>query len=146
MEKWMIFGLLAALAYGSNALLAKVSTSGKYFGLNPSVFMLLMLLGIAIVFVASASTEKGLALPSDPLALGAAIGAGIFWGLGMVLTVWALAGGADISRLTPLYNTNTLVAVILGILVLGELPSSPDKLRVIAGALMIVIGSVLVTG
>ena len=147
MENWLLFGLLAALCYGANAIFAKVATSSKYFAVGQAVFMLLMLLGIGIVFIANAIVTKGdFTLPSNPLALGACVAAGILWGLGMMFTTWALVGGADISRLTPIYNTNTLVAVILGILVLGELPSSPDKLKVITGALLIVIGSVLVSG
>ena len=146
MEKWLIFGLLAALCYGASAFLSKLSTSDKHFAVSQSVFMLLMLVGIAIVFVANAMTDKGLVIPSEPLALGACVAAGILWALGMAFTVWALAGGADISRLTPIYNTNTLVAVILGILVLGELPSSPDRLKVLAGAILIVIGGILVSG
>ena len=146
MEKWLLFGLLAALCYGTSTLLAKVSTSEKYYGVNQSAFLLLMLLGIGAVFAASSMTDKGLVLPSNPLAMGACVGAGILWGLGMMFTVWALVSGADIARLTPIFNTNTLVAVILGILLLGELPSSPDKFKVIAGALMIVVGSILVSG
>ncbi len=141
-----MFGILAALAYGASTFFVKLSTSDKHFGVSQPVFMLLMLIGIAIVFAANAMTSNGLALPSDPLALGACVTAGILWGLGMVSVVLALSGGADISRLTPIFNTNTLVAVILGILVLGELPASPDKFKVIAGALMIVAGSVLVSG
>ncbi len=140
-----MFGLLAALAYGTSSFFVKLSTSDKHFGVSQPVFMLLMLIGIAIVFVANTMTSNGLALPSDPFAIGACIAAGILWGLGMVFVVLALSGGADLSRLVPIFNTNTLVAVILGILVLGELPSSPDKLHVIAGALMIITGSVLVS-
>ncbi len=147
MENWLLFGLLAAVCYGSSALFAKVATSDKYYGVNQSLFMLLMLIGIAIVFIANSYLAKGnLTLPSNPLALGACVAAGILWALGMAFTVWALVGGADIARLTPIYNINTLIAVILGILVLGELPSSPDKLKVLTGALMIVIGSILVSG
>ena len=99
MEKWLIFGLLAALCYGASAFLSKLSTSDKHFAVSQSVFMLLMLVGIAIVFVANAMTDKGLVIPSEPLALGACVAAGILWALGMAFTVWALAGGADISRL-----------------------------------------------
>ncbi len=146
MKKWLMLGLLAALAYGSSTFFAKLSTSDKHSAVSQSAFMLLMLVGIAVVFLAISMTDKGLVLPSEPLALGACVTAGILWGLGMAFTVWALAGGADISRLTPIFNTNTLVAVILGILVLGELPSSPDKFKVVAGALMIVVGSILVSG
>lgn len=147
MEKWLIFGLLASLCWGTYVILQKVATSDKYFGMPSSAFLLLMLVGVAIVFVGSALADRSsLALPSNPYALALAIGAGALWAVGILLATWALSSGADVSKLAPIYNTNTLVAVFLGIIFLHELPDPSGQLKVIAGALLIVIGGILVSG
>ena len=45
----------------------------------------------------------------------------------------------------PIFNANTLVTVMLGIIFLHEIPNTSQMLRVIAGAVLIVIGAVLVS-
>ena len=53
----------------------------------------------------------------------------------------AFSGGADASQLVPLYNTNTLVAVVLGSLVLGERVTS---MMAVGGFLLLVgVGAVI---
>jgi len=71
--------------------------------------------------------------------------AGITWGLGFLAVAVAIAQKADIARLAPIYNTNTLLAVLLGIIFLKEIPNASQIFRVIAGAVLIVIGSILVS-
>ncbi|MFH0927311.1 MAG: EamA family transporter [Candidatus Micrarchaeota archaeon] len=146
MEKWLLFGILASLCWGTYVVLQKVSVSGKYFGIVNSVFLLLMLAGIAVVFLGDviASGQK-LELPASPLALLVAVGAGALWALGIVFATLALSGGADVAKLVPIYNTNTLVAVFLGIVLLGEVPSSANQIKVLIGAIMIIAGGILVS-
>lgn len=52
---------------------------------------------------------------------------------------------AAVSQLAPLYNMNTLVAVLLGLLVFAEF-RDVQVLRLAAGALLIVLGGWLVSG
>ena len=70
---------------------------------------------------------------------------GAFWAVGALIQLTALKGGADVSRLTPIYNMNTLLVVFLGIILLKELPDASNMLRVAAGAVLIVAGGILVS-
>ena len=49
------------------------------------------------------------------------------------------------SQLAPIYNANTIIAVILGIILLKEIPNASQMIRIIIGAVMIVVGAVLVS-
>ena len=71
--------------------------------------------------------------------------AGIIWGLGFLAVAIAIAQKADVARLAPIYNTNTILAVLMGIIFLHEIPDASQMFRVIAGAVLIVVGSVLVS-
>jgi uncharacterized membrane protein len=44
----------------------------------------------------------------------------------------------------PIYNCNTLIAVLLGIMVLQETPNFAEAVRLIIGSVLIVAGGVLV--
>ena len=50
----------------------------------------------------------------------------------------------NVSQLVPVYNTNTLVAFGLAILIFKELPNSGDLIRNLIGALLIVAGTTLI--
>lgn len=146
MQTWLIYGVLAAFFWGSYIIAAKVATSEKYYGINPSYVSLLMLIGVAIIFVGSVVYEGKFAMPESKTGIAFGILAGILWGLGMVASLRALSSGADIARLAPIYNTNTLVAVLLGIILLHELPAGWAIVKVLIGAVLIIIGAVLVGG
>ncbi len=51
MPTWLIYGLLASLCWGTYAVISKIVTSAKYLGIQPSGASLLMLGGIAVVFL-----------------------------------------------------------------------------------------------
>ncbi|MEK6828049.1 MAG: GRP family sugar transporter, partial [Nanoarchaeota archaeon] len=74
---------------------------------------------------------------------GLALIAGIVWALGFLAVAVAIAQKADIARLAPIYSTNTILAVLLGIFFLKEIPNTSQIYRIIAGAVLIVIGLVL---
>ena len=80
-----------------------------------------------------------------PETKGLALIAGIIWGLGFLAVAIAIAQKADVARLAPIYNTNTLLAVLLGIIFLKEIPDASQIFRVVAGAVLIVTGAVLVS-
>jgi uncharacterized membrane protein len=50
----------------------------------------------------------------------------------------------NISQLVPVYNTNTLVAFILAVVLFKELPQGADLIRNLLGALLIVGGTILI--
>ena len=144
MPTWVIFGIIASLCWGSYIVASKVATSEKYFGINPAWAALFMLVGIAIVFVIGV-LKSGVPMPVSKPGIGFAILSGFLWGLGMYISLKAIGIGADVAKLTPLYNTNTLVTVLLGIFLLHELPKAGDIVRIIIGAVLIVVGAVLVS-
>jgi uncharacterized membrane protein len=73
-----------------------------------------------------------------------ACGYGLLWSAAIGCIVLALARyDANISQLVPLYNLNTLVAVTIGMAVLGEWRDVVPW-RVVAGAVLAVAGGVLV--
>jgi len=145
METWYIYGIIAALLYGLSAVTAKYATSSNYIGLDIQTAAFLMLIGIGIVFLAYAFSGGMPSLTNNTTALSVGILAGALWAAGMVVTFFALKSGAEISKLAPLYNTNTLVAVTLGIVLLKELPAGTEKIKVIIGAILIVIGGILLS-
>ena len=144
MPTWIIFGIIASLCWGSYIIASKVATSEKYFGINPAWAALFMLVGVAIVFIIGAIKE-GVPVPVSKPGIGFAILSGFLWGLGMYVSLKAISIGADVSKLTPLYNTNALVTVLLGIVLLHELPKAGDIVRVVIGAVLIIVGAILVS-
>jgi len=147
MDSWIFFGLFAALMFGTSAIAMKLATSNKFFGIEVGLAGILSALGLAVVFIVYYFLfgNQSNPLQSNPIGLGLAVLVGILWGLGN-LAVWiALNKGADIARMTPLYNTNTLIAVVLGILVLHELPNPANALKVGLGAVLIFAGAILVS-
>lgn len=145
MENWILLGLLAAVAFGVSTLLNKVASGSAYFGLEPRTTALLVGIGILMTFAIYFLVNGGLAMPANNLAVGTALAAGVFWAIGTLLVLTAFAGGADAARLAPIFNMNTLVVVGLSIVMLHELPQQPQMLRVIGGAILIVIGGILVS-
>lgn len=172
MPTWLIYGFTSALLWGTYTIFSKIVTSEKYLKIDASNASLLMLAGIVLVFLTFFLIKanslsfgmKGLgfilvfgiifyimfALKSSGVDLSLPVVSfgllqGCFWALGMVFTFLAFSSGAEASRLVPIYNTNTLVAVFLGIVFLHELPMPDERAKVITGAVMIIIGSILIS-
>ena len=146
MQTWIIYGILASFFWGSYIIAAKVATSEKYFGINPALVSLFMLVGMAAVFVIAVLLEGNFETPKSSLGIVFSVLAGVLWALGIFVSIKALSLGASVSKLAPLYNTNTLVAVFLGIVLLKEIPNSTgNTLKLIIGAILIVVGAFLVS-
>lgn len=72
------------------------------------------------------------------------VATGVLWAVGTALIVLAVTRfGASISQLAPLYNMNTLVVVVLGLLVFSEW-KQVQPVPLLIGAGLIVFGAVLV--
>ena len=141
MPNWIVYGIIAAVCFGVTNVLFKVAQQKG--NLSPYYLSFLIALGAVIVsglFLAFNPSFQ-FELKSNSLALAA----GIVWAVGMILVAVAIAQKADISRLSPIFNANTLVTVLLGIIFLKELPDVSQMFRVVAGAVLIVIGAVLVS-
>jgi len=139
---WMglvIGGFVPALGYALFAICTKfASQAGIGPGLN------LVLVGLATVVV---GVVFHFALPSPSLTSAAAawsLGSGILWAVGTGFVSLALMRyGIPVSKLNPIYNTNTLLAVVLGLWVFAEW-RQVDVTKLLLGALLILAGSLLV--
>jgi uncharacterized membrane protein len=81
-----------------------------------------------------------------PRSAGLAFVAGLVFSMGAGLISMAMINyQAAVSQLSPLYNMNVLVTVGLGLLILSE-HQSLDVTRLLAGAALIAVGAVLVSG
>jgi len=172
MPTWLIYGLISSVFWGTYAVTSKIVTSEKYLKVSSSNATLLMLAGIVIVFITyflfKANTlsslmkvlgfillgaiityiifalkDSGLVLSPSILVFGILTGA--LWALGMIFTFIAFSSGAEAAKLVPIYNTNTLIAVFLGIAFLHELPAPDQRIKVVTGAALIVVGTILVS-
>lgn len=148
---WITFGLLAASSFGIAALFQKLAARTP---IESSPWEVLILQGIATILVGAIgffATKQFFTRQEMPAYL---------WGslTGVMLAVGALfifltyreagAAHADVSRIQALINTNTLIAVILGLVLLKEythLTTAADWARLIIGAALVVLGGVLVS-
>ena len=74
-----------------------------------------------------------------------AIIAGAVWAVGMIAVAIAISQKADVARLAPIYNVNTILAALMGIIFLKEIPDVSQMIRVIGGAVLVVIGAIMVS-
>lgn len=143
MENWLIYGLIASVCFGLNAVIYKIAVT-KGHGLNPYLGVFSVGLGVILFF----SFMYFIKLPEftpNWKGLTLALIAGIVWALGMLMIALAIANNGNISKLAPIYNTNTLIAVLLGIMFLKEIPTGLGIIKVVSGAVLIVLGAVLVS-
>lgn len=68
---------------------------------------------------------------------------GCIWALGMCAVLFAISKEAPISKLAIVYNTNTLVAVVLGVVFLKEALCGAELFRVVIGGLLVTVGIIL---
>lgn len=141
MDAWIIYAILASLSWGTYIVVNKVAISK---GMNPYFALALMAVGIVGLFAAVFFITKP-SIQTDSTSLTLAIVAGALWALGQLFAILALVNKAPVAKLVPIYNTNTIVAVLLGIILLRELPSGTATIKVIIGALLIVAGGILVS-
>jgi len=144
MKMWLVFALLAMACWGCYIVVAKVATVDKYCGLGPKWSAILMLIGIlAVVGIYGAFSKGPKPAITAPSAI-AGVSQGVLWALGMVFSLLAFRAGADVARAVPIFNCNTLVAVLLGIVLLREIPNPAGVVKILIGSLLIVFGGILV--
>ena len=141
MENWIFYGIIAAVCFGLNTIIYKVAVQKSNFSPYYGSFMfglgVILIFGLFLIFKPSFEFE----LKSNLLLLVS----GIIWGIGFLAVAVAIAQKADVARLAPIYNANTIIAVFLGIIFLKEIPDISQIFRVVSGAVLIVIGAVLVS-
>ncbi len=131
-------GVLPALMLGVAGIFQKFSTNN---GIGAGPFLVGVGLTTVVVGAVFTVVEKQVALT------GQSAGFTLLYGL-----VWATATGfiaislsrygGQISQLVPLYNMNTLVAVLLGLVIFAEW-RTVDPRKLVMAAILIVAGGVL---
>lgn len=136
---FIVGGILPALLFGISAIFQKLSNQG---GIGLGIFLFSTGTGICAI-----GTVLYLVLPSKAVSFssgGYAFLMGMTWAVGVALVAVGLTKyGVPLSKLVPLYNMNTLVAVLLGLWIFGEW-QSVAVVKLALGALLIVIGGTLV--
>jgi drug/metabolite transporter (DMT)-like permease len=135
----LLGGLLAAVLYGFTGVFAKASTQAG-IGLGPYMF-------IAGISIAAVGVVAFLINPDKTLSMQSglhAAGLGISWGIGTALVAIALSKyKVPLGQIVPLYNMNTLVAVLLALWIFAEW-KEVHTMRLLLGSVLIVIGGTLV--
>jgi uncharacterized membrane protein len=134
----LIGGLLPALLFGISGFLQKTSAKAG-IGTGPYLIVIGFVVVSVGVIVTAIQGDRTVNLQSAMYTCAY----GIFWSGGIMCIALALSRyDARISQLVPLYNMNTLVAVSLGLIVLGEW-RQVNTWQLLAGAALAAIGGVL---
>jgi uncharacterized membrane protein len=135
----LIGGFLPAFIYGGSAIFQKLSTT---IGISISVYLIAVGIGVMMAGVGFYLIDN-----TTVFSLKAGSYAGMFgltWGIASGLVAYSLLNfSVPISQLVPLYNMNTLVAVLLALLIFSEWRDL-NTIKLISGSVLIVIGAIFV--
>lgn len=135
----LLGGFLPALIYGGSAIFQKISTS---LGISLSAYLVATGVGVAIVGIGFYLFGNSFAFSIKSGLYACAFG--LTWGVASGLVAYTLLNyEVPISQLVPLYNMNTLVAVILALIIFSEWKDL-NTIKLISGSVLIVAGAVLV--
>jgi hypothetical protein len=135
----IIGGLFPAIFFGLSAVFSRPATQ---IGISTGFYLTINGLAIASVGLIFCLTfpERVLSFRSGFFT----VLVGSCWALAAGLVAIALTNyGMPIARLVPLYNMNTLVAVVIGLFVFSEW-RDVDAIKLLIGALLMVVGGSLV--
>ncbi len=135
----LIGGFLPAFIYGGSAIFQKLSTS---LGISLSAYLVATGVGIIIAGLGFYILDHNFSF-----SIRSGVYAGIFgltWGIASGLVAYALLNfDVPISQLVPLYNMNTLVAVLLALVIFSEWKDL-HTIKLLSGTVFIVVGAILV--
>ena len=135
----LLGGFLPALIYGGSAIFQKMSTN---LGISLSAYLVATGIGVAIVGVGFYLFDN-----SFDFSIKSGLYAGVFgltWGIATGLVAYTLLNfEVSISQLVPLYNMNTLVAVLLALIIFSEWKDI-HTIKLLTGSALIVAGAILV--
>jgi hypothetical protein len=135
----LIGGVLPAVLYGVTGVLQKLSAKAEG---GPAMYLICLgagtvLVGVVLQFLLP---EQTFSFRSVSFALAA----GLSFSLGAGLISLALLRyQAAIAQLSPLYNMNVLVTVVIGLALFAEY-QNVDVLRLVGGTVVIIAGGLLV--
>jgi transporter family protein len=112
----LIGGLWAALLFGLCGIFSKLSMDT---GISPGYYLVCVGLGITVLGVLLQSAYKNERLQNRE-AIQWAVISGAYWGIASGLVSWAMIIKTPLCLLSPLYNLNTIIPVIVGIKLFKE--------------------------
>jgi len=137
----LLGGVIPALLYGTAGILQKMSAQE-----GGTATMYLTCFGVATAltgFVLHFVLNEGVGTRRSIVW---AIVAGVAFALGAVLISFVLIRyQTPVSQLSPLYNTNVLITVSLGLWLFAEY-QDVNMWRLLTGAVLVVAGAILVSG
>lgn len=136
----LIGGLVPAILFGIVNVISKASAQP---GMNAGVYMMYAGVGVVIAgLLLSRFQPEAASLLSSTQAY--ALAFGLLWGLSSGLIMFSITRfQVPMSKLVPLFNMNTLVAVSIILIVFSEW-KSVNLLTLIIGAIFTVIGGTMV--
>ena len=135
----VIGGLLPAVLYGVAGTLQKASQRTGA-GIGPY----LICIGLSVVGVGALATWVNTERAITGKGAWLAAGMGLAWGLGTWLVALGLSRYAvPVAKLAPLYNSNTVVVVLLGLLLFAEYREVSIG-RLAVGVVLVVSGATVV--
>ena len=135
----LIGGLLPAVFYGISGVFAKPATEA---GIGIGLYILLIGLAVSLtgLLIYGFSPDNTISLRSGIFT----VAVGLTWAISAAGVAVALASyQVPVSRLVPLYNMNTLVAVLLGLVIFAEW-KDVQTAKLVGGAVLIAIGGSMV--
>ena len=149
MKHWIIYGIVASLAYGISAIPLKYASSQKHLSGSTGLIVIGTGIGavaVLLVYMFFEGQKSGIGhLQFNLPAVSFGFLSGVFGVVGLLAIVTALKSpDTDVSRLMAVVSTSVLVTAILGMLVFREIPSGIDRVKVIIGIILIISGLRLV--
>jgi drug/metabolite transporter (DMT)-like permease len=148
MPAWILFGLGAALMLGAANIPQKLAIGGLgEFTLSPFAYGILSGIVIIIINVTLLFYFKDDLQFFAKKEWGFALLAAILFAFGSVCIALGYRNGANASTFVALFNTNTLIATVLGLVLLKEFVGLTGFAiaKIIIGALLVIGGGILVT-
>ena len=135
----LLGGFLPALIYGGSAMFQKMSTS---LGISLSAYLVATGIGIALVGLGYYLFDNSFTFSVKSGLYAGAFG--LTWGIATGLVAYTLLNfDVPISQLVPLYNMNTMVAVLLALVIFSEWKDL-HTIKLLTGSALIVAGAILV--
>ena len=135
-------GIIPALFYGLSIITMK---AGAGYKISTSSYLMI----IGIVIFCTGLVVKPLLNTTDTTlnykAIAFSMGSGLLWALGTTLVNYSiLKFETPIAILTPLYNMNTLVAVLGGMILFAEWKTI-NSVPVFLGTILVICGGILLS-
>jgi uncharacterized membrane protein len=150
MRAWIIYALIASAAFGLSVILLKHAANRNNLA-APSELVLLSscvgaLIGAVVYLIFSWKSAHALMFANKEAIVWSGL-SGLISVAGSLAVIKALSHPlSNAANIMALINTNVLFTVVFGAIIFKEMPEGIELARVIAGALLILVGVVIICG